>query len=299
MNELTVVVLNYNTKKLTIDCLNSIFNNDFKTEINVVVVDNASTDDSVKQIRENFKNVDLIESKKNLGFAGGNNIALKKYHKTSKYLLLLNSDTLVQKKSLDNLITFAQKYDFAIESCRLLNPDGSFQPNAGELPSPLYVFFWLSGLDDVFRKFIRLPSYQERGSSYYKNNRSVGWVSGSVMLIDCNLIKEIGFLDEKIFMYGEDVDYCWRAKRAGFKIGWTDEAEIVHIGGASVKTPEYNQWLGEFRGLLYLYKKYYGKVPMRILKLLMYFFIFLRACAFYLIGKPLYAKNYIKILRNL
>ena len=299
MMDLSIIILNYNTKKLTLDCIESIISKKWKSTFNIVVVDNASSDGSVDAIKEKYNQVKVIESNKNVGFSRGNNLALKKYYKNSKYCLLLNSDTIVLEDSIDKLVAFITKSDYCIVSCMLLNKDRSFQPNAGELPKPVPAFIWLSGLDDITRKMFRLPSYQERGDGYYKENRSVGWVSGSVMLISSTLIEEIGYLDSKIFMYAEDVDMCWRAEEHGKSVGWTKDAKIVHIGGASLDQPQYKQWLGEFNGLLYLYEKHYNKYYKTVLKLLMYIFIFVRQIAFWIIGKKEHSKTYEKILKEL
>jgi len=300
MIDLTVLILNYNTKELSINCIESILSREWEYEIEVILIDNASSDGSVSTIKKKFgKQIKIIESKKNLGFTGGNNLGLVKYYKNSKYCLLLNSDTIVSKGSLDTMVEVMDKENYDILSCKLISPNGNFQPNAGRLPLFLPMFFWLSGLDDIFGKLFKPFSYQEREISFYQGTKRVGWVSGTVMVIRSALFNKIGFLDEKIFMYGEDVDFCWRATRAGFKVGWTDKIEIKHIGGASSSKPKYTQWLGEFKGLLYLYRKYYGSLASFILKLLLYIFIFIRIIAFWIIGRKEYAKTYLKIIKEI
>ncbi|MFC1710105.1 glycosyltransferase family 2 protein [Patescibacteria group bacterium] len=299
MLDLTIIIINFNTKDLTLACLNSIYKSKPKLSFQIVVIDNASKQDIKKDLKNKFPNVKFIKSNKNLGFAGGNNKVIRKIKGESKYYLLLNSDTKVFKGSLDALKNYAKENEIGIASCKLTNPDGSFQPNAGRLPKPLPVFFWLSGLDDVLRFIVKLPSYQERNESYYEFDREVGWVSGSVMLIDEKVITTTGLLDEKIFMYCEDTDYCLRATKDGFKVGWTKSTKIMHIGGASSVKARYIQWLGEFKGLLYLYKKHYNTFLMYLLKITLYIFIFIRVIAFYIVGKPENAKTYAKILKNL
>jgi GT2 family glycosyltransferase len=293
---LIIAVLNYNTKELTQRCLKSVFENKPETDFEVWVVDNASTDDSLKIIKKNFPQINIIESDKNFGFAGGNNLVLKKI--PANYYLLLNSDTEIKDRAVDKLLNFARDNEYSISSCRLLDKEGKFQPNAGELPkfSPLIV--WLSGLDDIFRKFIYLPSYQERSEKFYQKDRSVGWVGGAAMLIEGNILKKLGYFDDKLFMYGEDVDFCFRASKEGLKVGWTKSAEIMHLGGGSLNQPKYFQWKGEFSSLIYIYKKYYGKFFAFILRLLMYFFIFIRIVSFSILGKLNYAQTYAKIFIN-
>ncbi|MDD2823016.1 MAG: glycosyltransferase family 2 protein [Candidatus Daviesbacteria bacterium] len=291
------MIVNFNTEKLILDCLESIYKNKPKVSFEIWVVDNCSTDQSVSLIKKHFPNVHLIESDKNLGFAGGNNLALKKA--SAKNYLLLNSDTLVKSNSLDNLVDFASSSDYGICSCKLVYKNGAFQPNAGELPTFFPMFFWISGLDDILEKVLFIKSYQARDKNYYFDKATVGWVSGSVMLVKDEVIKKIGLLDEAIFMYGEDVEYCFRANKAGFITGWTNSAEIIHIGGGSSTSPKYNQWFGEFKGLIYIYNKLFGTLAMYFIKFMLYSFILVRTLIFLLLGKVSYSKTYAKIFINL
>ncbi|MDO8639147.1 MAG: glycosyltransferase family 2 protein, partial [Candidatus Daviesbacteria bacterium] len=266
-------------------------------KIKVLVIDNCSCDESALMVKKNFPQVEILENSQNLGFTGGNNLGLKELK--SKYALLLNSDTVVLEGSLDSLMNFMDESDYGVASCKLVDGDGKFQPNAGKLPTFLPMFFWLSGTDDILGKIFPINSYQERKIGYYNKDREVGWVSGTAMMIKDVVLKKIGFLDENIFMYGEDVEYCLRANRAGFKIGWTNQTEIIHLGGKSTNQPKFNQWKGEFKGLLYIYNKYYGFLSAFILRILIYIFIIFRITAFLLLGKSQFSKTYAKILFNL
>lgn len=297
MVDLAVVIINYKTKDLTLKCLQSIYDSKPKIKFEVWVVDNNSEDNSLALIKKKFPQINFIESNINLGFSGGNNLALRQVE--AKYYLLLNSDTEITDHALDSLCEFADNSDFGICSCKLINSDGSFQPNGGELPAIIPLLSWLSGFDDIFRKFLKIKSYQSRNKEYYTNKKRVGWVSGSVMLIKNEVIEKIGYLDDKIFMYGEDVEYCWRANKAGYKIGWTNEAEILHLGGASSTTPKYNQWMGEFKGLLYIYNKFLGAYMSLLLKITFYIFILARIIGFLIFGKASYSRIYAKIFVNL
>jgi hypothetical protein len=231
MNDLVVIVLNYNTRDITLDCLKSISKSN--PDIPVVIVDNASTDGSQREFQEKFPQYTLIANNENVGFAGGNNSALKKLHGKYRYYLLLNSDTLVEKVNLREWVKIAEDKNFDISGCLLVDASNRFQPNAGLLPFFMPTLVWLSGLDDVMRKVIRIPSYQERNLKYYEQTKLVGWVGGTVMLISNDSLDKIGFLDEKIFMYGEDVEYCLRASKKNLKVGWVKELRIKHLGGAS------------------------------------------------------------------
>lgn len=297
-NELSVIIVSYNTKKLTIDCLRSIFFQKTNIKFDVWLVDNNSHDQTVDSVKKLFPKVNIIKNTQNLGFSKGNNLALKKI--SSEYVLLLNSDTKIEDYTFDRLFNFAKKLDFAVVSCKLVNIDGSFQHNAGELPSLFNIIIWLSGIDDLFKKFkIVLPSYHLTDERHFKDDKQVGWVSGTAMFISRDVFKKVGYLDENIFMYTEDVEFCLRAKIAGFKVGWTENAQIIHIGGASSKDPKLAQWRGEFKGLLYLYKKYYGNLAAVALKSIMYLFIILRIFVFGIFGKRTYAKTYLQIITKI
>lgn len=297
MVDLAIIIVNYNTKDLTLKCINSIYKNKPKNNFEIWLVDNNSTDDTVFEIEKLFPKVNIIRSGQNLGFARGNNLALKRV--PAKNYLLLNSDTEVISGAVDRLLEFTKNNNFAVSSCRLVDKHKDFQPNAGELPNFVTVIAWLSGLDDIFRKLFYLPSYQERSNIYYDKDRQVGWVGGTAMMIKSELINKIGYLDDKIFMYGEDVEFCLRAEKFGYKIGWTKTGEIMHLGGGSLIEPHYFQWKGEFKSLIYIFDKYYGFLAALILRILIYFFVLLRIVSFSMLGKINFAKTYAKILINL
>lgn len=294
MTDLTIIILNFNTKDLLKDCLKSIYDKKWNTNFDVYVVDNASSDDSVKMVEEKFPQVKIIKSDFNLGFAGGNNLGLREIR--SKYALLLNSDTIVLDHAIDNLVDFMEEGDFGVGSCRLINKDGSFQANTGDLPFGPSLFFWLSGLDDLPLIGPFLPSFHNQYENSLESKKQVGWVAGTAMMIREDVIKKIGLLDEALFMYAEDVDFCIRTHRAGFKIGWTNRAEIMHLGGGSLEDPHFRQWLGELKGLIYLYRKYLGLFASYSLRLLFYIFILVRVIAFLILGKFEISKTYAKII---
>lgn len=293
--DLSIIIANFNTKQLLADCLESILKQDISSKFRVVVVDNGSSDGSVEMVEKKFPDVLVIKSDKNLGFSKANNLGIKAGG--AKYYLLLNSDTIVPGKALESLVDFMERSQFGVGSCKLKNKDGSFQPNAGDLPFGLPLFFWLSGWDDILPKIREyLPSFHRKFKSFYQGEREVGWVSGSVMIIKREVIEKIGVLDESIFMYCEDTDYCIRAKKAGFKVGWTDKVSIYHLGGGSSKNARLTQWIGEFKGLLYIYNKYLGWGMAFILRLGILLFMVVRMAAFFLTGKFSASKTYAKLL---
>lgn len=236
MTDLSIIIVSYNTKKLLEECLESI---EGKEEDNpeIIVVDNASSDNSAEFIKQKYKNIRLLENKENLGFSKANNQGIK--IAKGEYILLLNSDTLTNEKSLESLIDFAKKHaDAGVIGARLLNDDKSVQPSVFHLPSIFGAFkeYWLN-IQGSFEKYI------PKGNEPVE----VEAVVGAVMLIPKKVIEKVGLLDEKYFMYFEDLDYCRRVKRAGYKIYYLPEAKIIHHHGSSGKElgNKINQWLIE------------------------------------------------------
>lgn len=296
--DLIIVIVNYNTKNHLRRCLESITSKRWENDCHIVVVDNNSTDDSYEFIYKDFPKVDFLKNTKNLGFSKGSNIGIKSGK--AGYYLLLNSDTKLNEGFIDNLLKIAKQNNWGICTGKILNSDGSLQPNAGYLPTAVSLFLWLSGIDDFFSLFgVGLPSFHIRDANFFSGDKDVGWVSGAAMLIKKKVFEQIGYFDEEIFMYGEDVDFCLRAKKAGFKIGWTDKTTLFHIGGASSADPKFNQWAGEFKGILYLVNKHYGLFFAFCLKFLLYLFITIRIIAFFLIGRFNISKTYGKIISGI
>ena len=297
MVKVGVIIVSFNTKELTDNCLDRLFQSKNQTKFEVVVVDNNSQDQTVNLIRKKYPQVTVVESGANLGFSKGNNLGAS--HINAEYYLFLNSDTEVGDKFIDQMLAYAQTQNKQLASCQLINRDGSFQPNGGDLPTPWPLFNWLSGFDDLTRLFgLQLPAFHRQNLDYYLQDQ-IGWVGGTVLLIQASAFSQLQGWDENIFMYGEDVDLCWRAKQMGLQVGWTNEATVLHIGGGSSKNPRQRQWIGEFTGLLYLYLKQYGLLAKFFLKLLIYAFILLRIVAFTLTGKVDYARIYGQIITHI
>ncbi|MBI3485812.1 glycosyltransferase family 2 protein [Candidatus Daviesbacteria bacterium] len=296
MDDFVIMILNYNTKVLLKDCLQSLLKSVKPQKI--WVIDNASTDGSLKMLKTEFSKVNVIYNNENLGFSKGYNVGLKKVN--SKIYLLLNSDTKTDGGSTIRWINYLAASPYSIMASKLTYPDGRFQPNAGDLPFGLALITWISGLDDFFNTFgVSLPSFHRLEKKYYLNNPKVGWVSGTIMAIKKEVFNKIGYFDEKIFMYAEDVDLCIRANEAGLKVGIFSDVTFVHLGGGSHNNPQFKQWLGEFKGMIYLYQKYLGTVGVYALKILIYFFVIIRLIIFYLLGKKEFAKNYLNIIKSI
>lgn len=297
----SVVIVNWNTKKLLENCLKSIVDKvgdigkveDFTYE--VIVVDNGSQDGSQKMVTTKFPKVRLLENKENLGFAKANNLGIQVAK--GKYVLLLNSDTYMVENSLQKLVRRADETeDIGAVGPMLLNEDRSIQQSVGFFPHLTKVFWWMSFIDDLpFGSFLK--PYHVDHDSFYQKHHEVDWITGAAMLIPKRVFERVGVLDEKIFMYGEDVDWCYRAKAAGFKIFYSPTTRLVHIGRGSANKVSQNAILGEYMGLIYFYKKHKSAFSLQVLRSLLKIGAIGRIIVFNLVKKRETAQFYVEALK--
>lgn len=251
---LSIIIVNWNTRNILRDCLESVYSGTKKVQFEIIVIDNASTDDSVAMVKSNFPQVVLIENSENRGFAAANNqgMAIAK----GRYVLLLNNDTIILDKAVDVVVAFAQGHPKAgVVGCRVLNEDKTLQSSCFMFPSILNMFLWIAGLSKLFprsRFFGR-----ERMTWWDRDDvREVDVLTGCFMLVRREAIEQIGLMDEQFFMYFEETDWCYRFKQAVWKVMFTPCGEIIHLGGASskqVRMPMVNQWR---KSMLLYYKKH-------------------------------------------
>lgn len=295
MIDLAISIVNYKTRELTSRCLESILHQNWQINYEIWLVDNASGEAEVDYFRHNFPQVKLIESKKNLGFAAGHNLALKKIKAT--YILILNSDTEVLENTLDGMVDFMDQHPkVGIASCKVLDFAGSLQPNGGDLPFGLSFISWLFNLETIG---LKTKTFHQSDEPFYQDLREVGWVSGNFMMVRSVVFKKIGLFDEGYFMYFEDVDLCFRAKQAGFDVFINPSFSIKHKGGGSLDNPNLRQWSGEFKGLIYFYRKWFGRNAATFVKMLIIVSTILRIIVFAILGKLNYAKIYAQVIRSI
>lgn len=263
--DLSIIIINYKTRRVTADCLNSIKRSTDKVDKEVIVVDNGSADGSAEYLRQKFPRFKVYDAGANLGFARGNNFGFKR--SSGKYVWLLNSDTLLKKTTIQKLYHAALSHDSAIASCRLLNQDGSLQPQGGYLPDLWRLKAWMLFIDDLPIISRLFPAYHVNRTSYFKKNRHPGWLAGTALLIRRDVYQKLHGLDEKIFMYAEDVEFCLRAAKLGIKPDYFTAPALTHLGQASGSSR--GAILGEYKGLTYIYKKHFPKTQQIILKILL------------------------------
>lgn len=227
--DLSIIIVSFKVKDLLEECLSSIFAQNFNFNFEIIVFDNASQDGSAEMVKQKFPQVKLIASGKNLGFAAGNNLGLK--ISTGKHLLLLNPDTKFTDNSLNKLLAKSENNpEIGILGCNLLNANGSPQPSVRRFPRLTDHLLMMLKLHHLFL----LKKYLAVDFDYQKE-AEVDQVMGAFMLIKRLVIDKIGLLDEKYYIWFEEVDYCLKAKKAGFKVVYSPESSIIHYGEQSFR----------------------------------------------------------------
>ncbi|HUX93839.1 MAG TPA: glycosyltransferase family 2 protein, partial [Ignavibacteriaceae bacterium] len=232
--ELSIIIVNYNVKEFLQNLLHSIAKASQNIISEIIVVDNASDDGSPELIRENFPNVKLIVNEENLGFSKANNIGLKAA--SGDFLLLINPDTIVREDTFQKMLKFFEEFPTAgMAGCKILNPDGTLQLACRRsFPGPWTSFCKVTGLSSIFPNSKMFASYN---LTYLDEDQTyeVDAISGSFMMIRKEAMKLVGGLDEQFFMYGEDLDLCYRIQKAGFKVFYVHSTQIIHYKGESTK----------------------------------------------------------------
>lgn len=236
MPRLAVVILSYNRADLLADCLDSLYAAPTRCALSVWVVDNASSDGSAGLVRERYPRARLIVSPVNGGFSYGNNLALARIlaEGSADYVLLLNNDTVVPPGALDGLVAYLEAHPEAgVVGPRLLLPDGSLDLACRRsFPTPEVSFYRMAGLA---RLFPRSPRFARYNMTYLDPGQEteVDAVVGACMLLRASVIAEVGLLDEQFFMYGEDLDWCYRIKQYGWRVVYYPGVVVHHYKRAS------------------------------------------------------------------
>jgi GT2 family glycosyltransferase len=263
---LSIVVVNYNTRTLLLRCLNSVEGQlDASRPVEVVVVDNNSSDGSASAVRERFPHVLLLENECNEGYARAVNRGLRQAQ--GDLIVILNADTELRAGALENSLSFMERFiEAGIGGCRLLNEDGSLQPSCEGFPTVWNVFCEAFFLDSLFWWSPRFGGLRMR---FFKHDRvlKVDRVMGAFMIVRRRLLEEIGYLDERFFFYSEEVDWCFRAWRGGWPIYFFPDAEVVHYGGASADPLAGEYFVEKHRNRYRFYRKHHNwlsSVSMRV-----------------------------------
>jgi GT2 family glycosyltransferase len=281
MVKLSIVIVNFNTKLLLKQCLDSVYQTVGNVKHEIIVVDNNSSDQSSFMIKENFPSVKLVENKENLGFAKANNQAIRKAR--GEYLLLLNSDTIVLPGTLNIMIDFMDANpEVGVLGAKLLDPDLNLQTSCRHFPTLFSVLLQFFGLSAMFPKS-KLFGWYDMGYWDHSRTKKVDCVPGTSLLVRKNAVQEIGLLDENYFMYFEDTDWCYRIAKAGWEIVFLPKAEVIHLGGVSAAKSNrglfYDKTLTKelFHSLFYYFGKFHGGFSVLILKIFIPLSLIMRA----------------------
>jgi len=279
--DVSIIILTYNTRTLTLQCLQSLSETawgDVTKEI--IVVDNASNDATVDSINKLYSDVILVRNSKNLGFAKANNIGIRRAK--GRYILLLNSDTEVEKDSIPAMIAFMDSHPKAgVSTPRVLLSDGTLDPACHRgFPNPWAAFTYMSGLERLFPKS-RLFSQYHLGYKTMTLAHTIDVPSGAFFLVRRVVIDQVGMLDEDYFMYGEDIDWAYRIKEKGWEIWFNPTASILHrkkqsgrAHGDAIKRMETENYF--LTTMKLFYKKHYEQVYPRVITCLVYLVLDLR-----------------------
>ncbi len=229
MIDISIIILNYNTKKLLQNLLTSIFASDLNgLKIEVIVVDNASEDNSSRMVKDKYPQVKVIVNKENLGFSKGNNVGVKKAK--GKYLLFLNSDTRLESDTLKKMFKFLEnKKEASAATCYLSLANGKIDPACHRgFPTPWAALTYFSGLEKLFPKSKAFSQYHQTWRGLNKVY-PIPVISGAFFMIKKDVFNSIGGFDEDYFMYGEDIDLCYRLNEKGHKIYFYPHTKAIHL----------------------------------------------------------------------
>ncbi len=259
--DVSICIVNWNTKELLQKCIKSINEKTHGLTYEIIIVDNNSSDDSVLMLKRDHPECLLIESKKNLGFAKGNNEAAKKA--SGKYILYLNPDTELRTNAIYGMFLFLEKNaDFGAVGCTLVTSDEQIQFTcARAFPTPFNQFSFLAMLNRLFPRS-RYFSASDMNYWDHADSREIECLSGACMLARKHIIDTQNGFDENIFMYAEDVDLCYRIRKEGWKIYYLAAESIFHHEGASSKKKQnkYFSALMQRDSNYYYFTKHFGSL---------------------------------------
>lgn len=274
--DLSIIIVNYNTKDLLKQCLKSILENAPRQKFEIFVVDNASSDGSAEMVQEDFPGVHLFCNKENIGFARANNQTIEKSQ--GRYVLFLNSDTEVSLGVLDGMVEFLNSHPEAgVVGCRLVDSNGKAEESCGFFPTISAIV-----LTKLRRNMVLGSWFKNLHASILHSSQTqeVDWVTGACLMVRRKIIERVGLLDEKMFMYFEDVDWCYRMKKAGWKIYFAPEVRIIHKRGASLEQVPDRMIYEYRRSELHLYEKHLGLFPQLVFRVITLAHSFLMICKY-------------------
>jgi GT2 family glycosyltransferase len=268
--KLSVVIVSYNTKKLLEGCIKSVLSHRDEVSLEVIVVDNNSRDGSAEMVEKKYPKAKLVVNSENLGFAKANNLA--RNIAKGEFILFLNSDTVVHRETLKNTVKYLEENrDVGSVTCKAVLPSGKLDKDVRRsFPTP-----WVS-FTHIFLRLDRLFPRSETFSKYWygyineDETHDVDVVQGAFHLTRKKILDEVGWFDEDYFLDGEDIDLCWRIKKAGWRIVYYPLVKITHYKKASKKNPKTSSERKRFKSAgvdameIFYRKRLWGEYPLLI-----------------------------------
>tara|TARA_R100000908_G_scaffold35437_1_gene16183 strand:+ start:3247 stop:5334 length:2088 start_codon:yes stop_codon:yes gene_type:complete len=273
--DISVVIVNYKVKEYIANLLNSLQRSAEDLTLEIFVVDNASGDDSIPYLKKRFPDVHYIQNEENVGFGIANNQAIEKAQ--GKYTLIINPDTLVSEDTLETLVSHMEENEkCGAAGCKILNPDGTFAPESRRsVPAIWSAACKVFGLNSLFPKSKLFGKYYLSWLGEDEPSK-VPVLSGSFMFWRTGVLKKLGGFDERFFMYGEDIDLCYRIQETGYHIDYVPDTSIIHYKGESTKKGDL-RYIRLFNKALYqFFDKQYSSRYSFIFKVLIYLAIMMR-----------------------
>jgi GT2 family glycosyltransferase len=262
--KLSIIIINYNTFEMTCDCLRDIYKSKWNFTFEVILVDNASTERDPNEFKQAFPQIILINSNENGGFARGNNLGIAIAQ--GEYLLILNSDTLNLEKGVAQCIQYMDvrklERDLAGVGCRILSPDGSMQRAAFDYRGGLETAFLGNSIIGFIASKFGFGKYRQEAYviAMHEKEHAVQAMLGAFMLLRRDVIEKVKPLDPDFFMYCEEIEWCYRINDSGYRLMYTPDVSITHIGGGttvkSIKKDSFNRQY--YLSLLLLVFKQHG-----------------------------------------
>lgn len=262
MFDISIIIVNWNTKELLLNCIKSLLQETSHCTMEIIVVDNASTDGSPKAVKKMYPNVNVIINKSNLGFSKANNIGINQSN--GRYLCLVNSDIKILDGCVDRMCCYMEKHDsIGVLGPKTLNADMSLRINCRTFPTLWNSFCQAIGLHKFFPRY-RLFSDSLMTYFLHDSIKGVNVLPGCFLMIRKEAIDEVGFLDEKFFFYGEDKDWCKRMKDGGWDVVFFPNSEVIHYAGKSAGKTPVRFLIEGLRSNSYYWEKHHGRFKKKL-----------------------------------
>jgi len=273
LKKLSIIIVNYNSGEELIVCIQSLRRYISNISYEIIVIDNNSADNSRELLKESTMDINKIFLENNTGYAIANNYGMEQCK--GEYILLLNPDTYLNNNSIEQMINFLDsKPDVGVLGPLLIDPNGKIQLPSSNFPNLKQQVLYMLSCKFLLNRIAR--SSEQRIALKLKIPFEVDWVSGACFMLKRTIYETIGGLDERFFLYAEDVDWCIRIKDSGWKIFCHPSSEVVHIGGVSSENNIYSLLTARYKSNLYFAKKHFSSSKLFILRLIVLSGLFFR-----------------------